>query len=243
MQPPSEPCRALPCTRAQTAARGHITATNVAIITAVRIWIRYVRKAIIVPICIWPAPTRAPPNHTAATLETFNTSITLGNMKAWSRPARSELSVRSALATPKRCPSSGSRTNARMTRMPWICSRRTWFARSMRACMFSNCGISRMTTRPTLMTSAGMATTRINESGPSSRIARIKPPTIMIGAATKSVHIITTSICTCWTSLVMRVMSDEAPKVFTSAAENAVTPRNSAPRTSRPKLIAARAPK
>ena len=72
---------------AHTAARGHITATNVAIITAVRIWIRYVRKAIIVPICISPAPTRAPPNHTAATLDTFSTSITLGNMNAWRRPA------------------------------------------------------------------------------------------------------------------------------------------------------------
>ena len=62
----------------------------------------------------------------------------------------------------------------------------------------------------------------------------------MIGAATKSVQIMTTSICTCWTSLVIRVMSDDAPNVLTSAAENAVTPRNRAPRTSRPKLIAAR---
>ena len=117
--------------------------------------------------------------------------------------------------------------------MPVICSRRTWFVRSMRFCMFSNCGISRMTTRPTLHANAGMATTRISESGPSSRMAKNKPPTIMIGAATKSVQIMTTSICTCWTSLVIRVMSDDAPNVLTSAAENAVTPRNKAPRAHR----------
>ena len=53
----------------------------------------------------------------------------------------------------------------------------------------------------------------------------------------------TTSICTCVTSLVMRVMSDGAPKVATSWAEKSVTRWNSAPRTSRPNAIAARAPK
>ena len=33
-----------------------------------------------------------------------------------------------------------------------------------------------------------MATSRISESGPSSRMAKNKPPTIMIGAATNSVQ-------------------------------------------------------
>ena len=37
------------------------------------------------------------------------------------------------------------------------------------------------------------------------------PPTTVIGAATARVHDITTSICTCCTSLVMRVISDGAP--------------------------------
>ena len=45
------------------------------------------------------------------------------------------------------------------------------------------------------------------------------PPMAVIGAATSSVHVIKTSICTCWTSLVIRVISDGAPKKPTSFAE------------------------
>ncbi len=228
---------------AHTAARGHITATNVAIITAVRIWMRYVRNAIIVPICVSPASIRLAPIHTAATLERFSTSITLGNSSACSRPARNDVSVRLSLATPKRSPSSGSRTNARTTRIPVICSRSTWLTRSMRSCMNSNCGIRRATTSPMLNTRAGIATMRISESAPSSRMAKKRPPTIMIGAATKSVQIIATSSWVCCTSLVIRVMSDDGPKVLTSEVENAVTRRKSAPRTSRPNAIAAFEPK
>ena len=45
------------------------------------------------------------------------------------------------------------------------------------------------------------------------------PITIVSGAAIIIVAASTTSICTCWTSLVMRVMSDDAPKRPTSRAE------------------------
>ena len=45
------------------------------------------------------------------------------------------------------------------------------------------------------------------------------PPITVIGAAISSVHVICTSICTCCTSLVMRVISDGAPKTATSRAE------------------------
>jgi hypothetical protein len=38
----------------------------------------------------------------------------------------------------------------------------------------------------------------------------------MIGAATIIVQVISTSICTCWTSLVLRVISDGAPIWATS---------------------------
>ena len=47
------------------------------------------------------------------------------------------------------------------------------------------------------------------------------PPTHMIGAATSIVQVISTSICTCCTSLVVRVISEGAPKWATSRAENA----------------------
>ena len=64
-----------------------------------------------------------------------------------------------------------------------------------------------------------MATTRINESGPSSRMAKNRPPMIMIGAVTNSVSDIRTKTCTWVTSLVMRVISDGAPNWPTSRAE------------------------
>ena len=57
-----------------------------------------------------------------------------------------------------------------------------------------------------------MLTSRIIDRAPSSRTAMNTPPTMVIGAATSSVHVISTSICTWVTSLVIRVMSDGAPK-------------------------------
>jgi hypothetical protein len=67
------------------------------------------------------------------------------------------------------------------------------------------------------------------------------PPTPMIGAATISVQPSSTSICTCWTSLVSRVISEGAPNCCTSRVENDWTRWKISSRTSRPKLIAARA--
>jgi len=77
----------------------------------------------------------------------------------------------------------------------------------------------------------------------SSRIAITMPPTHMIGAPIISVHAMTTSICTCCTSLVVRVISEGAPYCDTSRALNRSTCRNRVLRRSRPNDIAARAPK
>lgn len=75
----------------------------------------------------------------------------------------------------------------------------------------------------------------------SSRAAMMMPPTIMIGAETIRVPPMSTSICTCCTSLVSRVMSDGAPKCCTSRAEKDPTRPKIAARRSRPKPIALRA--
>lgn len=64
-----------------------------------------------------------------------------------------------------------------------------------------------------------------------------------MGAAMAIVAAITTSSWTCWTSLVIRVISDGAPKAPTSRAEKAVTWWNMALRTSRPKPMATLAPR
>ncbi len=65
----------------------------------------------------------------------LRTSITTGNMAAIQRPTVTDTSVSSAFARPNRSLSSGSRTKARSTLMPVICSRRTRFTMSIRACI------------------------------------------------------------------------------------------------------------
>ena len=49
-----------------------------------------------------PAAMRSAPSQIAATVETFSTSITVGNMNAMSRPARSEVIVSSSFASANR---------------------------------------------------------------------------------------------------------------------------------------------
>ena len=99
-----------------------------------------------------------------------------------------------------------------------------------------------MITAPTDSSSAGTHTSTSQDSPTSSRSARTIPPTHMIGAPIISVHDITTSICTCWTSLVVRVISDGAPNRAISWAEKVPTREKTELRTSRPKAIAVRAP-
>ena len=49
-----------------------------------------------------PDCTRLAPSHSTPTLERFTRTLTVGNMADMSRPARSEVRVRSALASAKR---------------------------------------------------------------------------------------------------------------------------------------------
>ena len=137
---------------------------------------------------------RPAPSQMAATLDALSTSMTVGNMKAINRPAASEVSVRSSLALPKRARSWGSRTNARTTRIPMSCSRRTLLTESSRSCMSLNNGTIRDSTRLIAPTSTGMLTSRIPESPTSCCRAMKIPPMAVIGAVTMSRHPIRTSI-------------------------------------------------
>ena len=75
-------------------------------------------------------------------------NITIGKIVAINRPADVAVSVSSALARAKRAVSYGSRTNARTTRMPVICSRRIRLTLSIRVCISRNNGpIFRITRR------------------------------------------------------------------------------------------------
>jgi hypothetical protein len=113
----------------------------------------------------------------------------------------------------------------------------------MRVCIWRNCGTMRRMISPSTVTSTGTLTAMTQDRPMSSRNAMITPPTHMIGAMTIMVQVITTSICTCWTSFVLRVISDGAPKCAISRLENSPTRPKIVPRRSRPTLIAVRAPK
>ena len=190
-----------------------------------------------------PASTRWAPNQSTATLLTFSTSITIGNIIANRWPTRVWLSVSSPLAFSNRAVSYGSRTNARTTRMPVICSRRMRLTTSIRPCMVRNSGGSFLTTSQIEPASTGTATTTSQDRPTSSRMAMMMPPIMVIGADSRTVADITTSIWTCCTSLVLRVISDGAPKRLSSRAEKVSTRSKIAARRSRPKAIAVLAPK
>lgn len=127
--------------------------------------------------------------------------------------------------------------------MPVICSRSTRLTVSIRVCMSRKPGTIRRMIRPSATASTGTQTSISQESPTSSRSAITTPPTLMIGAATSMVQLSSTSICTCWTSLVLRVIRDGAPNRATSRAEKLLTRRKIEPRTSRPNAIAVFAPK
>ena len=127
--------------------------------------------------------------------------------------------------------------------MPEICSRSTRLIESMRFCINRKPPIIRLMMSPIAPISTGIATSSSSDSSAFCRTAMMMPPMHMIGAASSMVQVISTSICTCCTSLVLRVISDGAPKLFTSRAEKLPTWWKIAARTSRPKAIAVRAPK
>ena len=178
-----------------------------------------------------------------AMLETLSTSMTAGNMSAIRLPAVSAVCCTSSLATANRARSSRSRTKARTTRMPVSCSRMIWLRRSMRVCILVNAGTIRHTMSPTMISSTGIATAMSHDSPASMLTAITTPPIASIGAETMSVADTCTSICTCCTSFVLRVMSDGAPYWPTSRCENATTRWKKSRRRSRPIPIARREPK
>ena len=69
------------------------------------------------------------------------------------------------------------------------------------------------------------------------------PPIAMIGATIMIVRPMNTTIWTCWTSFVLRVMSDAVPKRFTSTCENVSTsPEDGAPHVAPEAHARSRAP-
>ena len=189
------------------------------------------------PIGIAPSLTSRPPNHSTATLDRLRMSISAGSASAKMRLARSAVAVRSALASRKRCCSAPVLMNARITRTPVICSRSTWLIRSSLTCMDRNSGTTSTTMTPITTPISGIATASSGDSAEPSLIAMNTPPTHITGAMTISVSAICRNIWICWTSLVLRVISDGVPNLFSSAAANPCTRSKTSARTSAPTLI------
>jgi hypothetical protein len=116
--------------------------------------------------------------------------VIAGPMITKRRPIRTEVSVRVAFASRKRPVSCSSRTKARTTRIPMICSRMTPLMESMLSCIRWNSGISRVTSRPTITISTGTDTHTSQDSPGSSWIAMTIPPMDMIGTMTMKFRVI-----------------------------------------------------
>ncbi len=127
--------------------------------------------------------------------------------------------------------------------MPASCSRITRLTASMRTCILRKYGTARLMMSPTASSSTGTATTRIHDSVGSSLTAKMTPPIARMGVDTRIVQVMSTNICTCCTSFVVRVMSDGAPNLATSRSEKSPTRVKTVARRSRPSDIATRAPK
>ena len=181
-----------------------------------------------------PLAIRWPPNQSTATQVRFITPMTVGSASANMRFTRSPVVVSAPFASANRCCSWPVRMNARMTRTPVICSRRTRLTRSILDCIDLNNGTA-LAIRIEMTTSmTGTTTTRSAESLTSSFSAMITPPTHMIGASTMIVRAICRNSWICWTSLVLRVMSEGVPKWLISCAEKRCTDLKTALRMSRP---------
>ena len=85
---------------AETIARGIIIVMNVAIMTAMRICMRYAMNAVIEPTSIWPESMRGAATSSTITLETLRMNMMIGLMRIISRPMRRLRSVSWSLTTP-----------------------------------------------------------------------------------------------------------------------------------------------
>ena len=139
------------------------------------------------------------------------------------RATRTFVSARSRLAAAKRRCSWGSRRYARMTRMPVSPSRVTRLSVSILRCSERMRGMAtRMTASESAM-STGMAQKMTTESWTLMESAASDAPTSMMGDIMAMVIVICEKRSSCWTSLVVRVMSDDVPKASVSPRENELT--------------------
>lgn len=130
-----------------------------------------------------------------------------------------------------------------MTRRPVICSRRTVLTASTRRCIRLNSGRILRTTTASAPASTGVITSSAPDSGTSCPSASATAPTHMTGTETSTVQAASTNCWTCWTSPVVRVMSDAVPKRANCLPDMPCTLVKTAALRSLPSLAATRTPR
>ena len=129
----------------------------------------------------------------------------------------------SVFAPRKRSSSMSSRTKARTTRTPISCSRMMRFTASSLVWKVRNSGTMRLMMIATMTSRSGTETAMSQLRPTSCCSAMMTPPMARSGAVTSIVAPIIASICTCCTSLVLRVMSEPGPNFDTSRSEKPLT--------------------
>ena len=208
---------------AATPARGSIIDIMVSNRKDITMTMAYVINAIISPTCIWPADIPFAPNHTIATVIQFMISIIIGIIHAIMRLVYNCVSMSSVLASLKRSFSCSSRENARITGIPVKISRETRFMRSTSFCIILNFGIENFISTITTLMITATATTMIQLMDASVLVTMIIPPMASTGAYNTIRSSITSTICTCWISLVHLVISDAVENWSISFPEKEIT--------------------
>ena len=165
-------------------------------------------NAVIEPTCIEPPSIRWAATQTIRIVRLYIISIMTGIMNVITRLTNRLVLVRFWLAVSNRFSSVFSLPNARITDSPVRISRETRFTRSTSVCIFLNFGMAMDIRTPTMprMTSTAKAMTQPMPA-PVLTTFRI-PPIPKIGAYSSIRRKIAVTICTCWMSLVLRVIRE-----------------------------------
>ena len=168
----------------------------------------YVINASISPTCKLPRSMPFAPNQTINSVMPFMISIISGIIKFMTRLVKSWVPIRSLLALSNLFSSYFSRLKARITSTPVRISLETRFSRSTSSCIFLNLGMATCMRTITISKISATATPMIQPMPVLLPMTLITPPIPRMGAYRTILRSITDTICTCWISLVHRVIRD-----------------------------------
>ena len=185
--------------------------------------IAYVINAVIAPTCIFPPSIFLAPNHTMPTVRIFIIIIMPGIINVITLFVKSIVFVRSLFASSNLSSSFFSLPNARITESPVRISLETRLILSTSFCISLNLGIAADISTMTYPSITAIASTIIHPMPAPVCTTFNTPPIPRIGAYATILKSITDTICICWMSFVLLVISDAVENLSISAFENPTT--------------------